>query len=161
MTESEKSLVISLWNSGETMASIIQVLPYSKYRARQEIKQLQQDGILVGRSGKTQSKTKEKILCLYNDGITSPYEIAEILNFKVGTVNTILSNAKLDRKRPEHNYKKRKQTNFNLLCDKTKEIIVSLQEGLSVREVAKKFDVATQYVYEIKGKFVKEQQNGR
>jgi hypothetical protein len=66
-------------------------------------------------------------------------------------VNIILSNAKLGRKRPKRNYKQRK------VCENTQAIITALQSGKRVREICAEFGVSTQYVYQVKDKFVKEQ----
>ena len=42
--------------------------------------------MLKGRSGKTATKTWEKVLQAYKGGITSPYELSEMFLLKVGTV---------------------------------------------------------------------------
>ena len=155
MTEQDKNLIVRLWDSGEPTTAIVRLLPYDTQTAKSMIMQLRQNGVLKGRSGKTATKTWEKVLRAYNDGITSPYEIAEMFALKVGTVNTILSNSKLHRKRPKQNYKP-----FPL-CDKTQQIITEIKSGKPLHEIAKAHGTSRQYVHKIKNKYVKEQQNER
>lgn len=153
MTESEIKLVERLWASGKGVGEIARLLPYKEYIAKKEIAQLKKKGVLKGRSGKTATKTWEKVLQAYNDGITNPYEIAELCDCCYGYVNTILSNAKLGR--VKRNYKQRK------VCENTQAIITALKSGKRVREICAEFGVSTQYVYQVKNKYVKEQQNER
>jgi hypothetical protein len=155
MTESEIKLVERLWASGKGVGEIARLLPYKEYIAKKEIRELKQNGVLNGRSGKSQANTQARVLQAYNDGITSPYEIAEVLEMDIRYVNKILSNAKLGRVRPKRNYKQRK------LCENTQSIITALKSGKRVREICAEFGVSTQYVYQVKNKFVKEQQNER
>lgn len=149
MTEQDKNLIVRLWESGEPSSAIVRLLPYDTQTAKSMIAKLRQNGVLKGRSGKTQSKTWEKVLRAYNDGITNPYDIAEMFGLKVGTVNTLLSNSRLHRKRPSYNYKP--------LCDKTNEIITQIKSGKSLSEIAKAYGTSRQYVHIVKNKYVKEQ----
>lgn len=155
MTESEIKLVERLWASGKGVGEIARLLPYKEYIAKREIAELKRNGVLKGRSGKSQANTQARVLQAYNDGITSPYEIAEMLDMDCRYVNIILSNAKLGRTRPKRNYKQRK------VCENTQAIITALRSGKRAREICAEFGVSTQYVYQVKNKFVKEQQNGR
>jgi hypothetical protein len=149
MTEQDKNLIIRLWESGKGAGEIARLLPYKEYIAKREIAELKRNGVLNGRSGKTQEKTQAKVLQAYNDGITSPYEIAEMLDMDYRYVNIILSNAKLGRERPKRNYKQRK------VCENTQAIITALRSGKRVREICAEFGVSTQYVYQVKDKFIK------
>jgi DNA-binding NarL/FixJ family response regulator len=124
--------------------------------------------VLKGRSGKTQEKTQAKVLEVYNGGKTNPYEIAEILGMNAGSVKQIIAKLKAVGKiknngRPNHNYKKRKTTDFDKLCDKTREIICDLEKGLSGVAIAQKYGVSRQWVNAIKKNQEKnkEQQNER
>lgn len=155
MTEQDKNLIIRLWESGEPSSSIVRLLPYDTQTAKSMITELRQNGVLKGRSGKTATKTWEKVLQAYNDGITSPYDLAEMFGLKVSTVNWILGNSKLDRKRPKHNYKQYP------LCEKTQQIITEIQSGKPLYEIAKAHGTSRQYVHKVKNKYVKEQQNER
>lgn len=154
MTESEIKLVERLWASGKGVGEIARLLPYKEYIAIREIRELKRNGVLKGRSGKSRANTQARVLQAYNDGITIPYEIADMLDMDYRYVNTILSNAKLGRARPKRNYKQRK------LCENTQAIIEQLKSGKRVREICAEFGVSTQYVYEVKNKFVKEQNYG-
>ena len=155
MTESETKLVERLWASGKGIGEIARLLPYKEYIAKREIQELKRNGVLKGKSGKSQANTQARVLQAYNDGITSPYEIAEMLDMDYRYVNIILSSAKLGRERPKRNYKQRK------VCENTQAIITALRNGERVREICAEFGVSTQYVYQVKDKFVKEQQNGK
>lgn len=155
MSEQDKNLIVRLWESGEPSTSIVRLLPYDTQTAKSMITELRQNGVLKGRSGKTATKTWEKVLRAYNDGITSPYDLAEMFGLKVSTVNWILGNSKLNRKRPKHNYKQYP------LCEKTQQIITEIQSGKALHEIAKAHGTSRQYVHKVKNKYVKEQQNER
>lgn len=151
MTEQDKNLIVRLWESGEPTTAIVRLLPYDTQRAKSMITELRQNGVLKGRSGKTATKTWEKVLRAYNDGITNPHDLAEMFSLKVGTINTILSNSRLNRTRPKHNYKERGK------CEKTIAIIKEIQSGKPLHEIAKLHGTSKQYVHKIKNKYVKEQ----
>lgn len=155
MTENEIKLVERLWASGKGLGEIARLLPYKEYIAKREIAELKRNGVLKGRSGKSRVNTQERVLQAINDGITSPYEIAELCGVCVGYVYNVLSRAKVKIQRQKHNYKQRK------VCENTQAIIDRLKGGKRVREICAEFGVSTQYVYEVKNKFVKEQQNER
>ena len=151
MTESEIKLVERLWASGKGVGEIARLLPYKEYIAKREIAELKKKGVLKGRSGKSRANTQERILQAINDGITSPYEIAELCGVCRRYVYNVLSRAKVKIQRPKRNYKQRK------LCENTQSIITALKSGKTAREICAEFGVSTQYVYEVKNKFVKEQ----
>ena len=153
MTEQEKNLIIRLWGSGEPITSIVRLLPYKKTVARAMVMELRQNGVLQGRSGKSKAKTCGKVLQAYNDGITNPYEISNMLSLKVSTVKRILIELQLKRQRPKHNYKAKK------LCDKTKEIIEEIESGKPLSEIAKSHGFSKQYVYSVRNKFVRGNNN--
>ena len=155
MTESEIKLVERLWESGKGVGEIARLLPYKEYIAIREIRELKRNGVLKGRSGKSRVNTQERVLQAINGGITSPYEIAELCGVCVGHIRNVLSRAKVKIERPKHNYKQRK------LCKNTQAIITALRSGKRIREICTEFGVSTQYVYQVKNKFVKEQQNER
>lgn len=151
MTEQDKNLIVRLWESGEPSSAIVRLLPYDTQTAKSMITELRQNGVLKGRSGKSRVNTQERVLQAINDGITSPYEIAELCGVCVGYVYNVLSRAKVKIQRPKRNYKQRK------LCENTQAIITALKGGKKVREICADFGVSTQYVYEVKNKFIKEQ----
>lgn len=147
MTSEEISLIKRLWESGKGATTIAKLLPYKEHTTIKEINKLRQNGVLDGRSGKTKEKTKSKILQAYNSGITSPHDIAEMFDLKVSTVNTVLSNSRLNRKRPKHNYAKRE------LSERTKQILTDIKSGVVLSEVAIKHNVTKQWVSKIKKKY--------
>lgn len=149
MTENEIKLVKELWENGKGAAEIARLLPYKEYIAKREIAELKKKGVLKGRSGKSQANTHAKVLQAFNDGITSPYELAELCGVCVRYVYSILSQAKIKIQRPKHNYKQRKPGK------NTQAIIVALQSGKRIREISTEFGVSTQYVHEVNNKFVK------
>lgn len=148
MTEQDKNLIIRLWESGKPSTAIVRLLPYDAQTAKSMIMELRQNGVLKGRSGKTAAKTLEKVLQAYNDGITNPYDLSEMFGLKVGSVNTILSNSRLNRTRPKKNYK------AYPIGDKTKEIIEEIKNGKSLIGIAKKYGTSRQYVHRVKQKYV-------
>ena len=150
MTESEIKLVERLWANGKGVGEIARLLPYKEYIARQEIRELKRNGVLKGKSGKSRANTQARVFQAYNDGITSPYEIAELCSVGMGYIRNVLSQAKVKIQRQKHNYKQRK------LCENTQAIITALRSGKRVREICTEFGVSTQYIYEVKNKFVKE-----
>ena len=155
MTESEIKLVERLWASGKGVGEIARLLPYKEYIAKREISELKRNGVLKGKSGKSQAITQARVLQAYNDGITSPYEIAELCGVCVGYEYNVFSRAEVIIQRPKRNYKQRK------LCENTQAIITALRSGKRVREICAEFGVSKQYVYQVKNKFVKEQENER
>ena len=152
MTKDEIALVMELWNSGKSIGEIARLLPYKEYIAKREISELKKKGILKGRSGKSRENTQARVLQAYKDGITSPYEIAEMCGVGVGHIRNVLSQSKVKNQRPKHNYKQRK------VCQNTQAIITALKSGKTAKEIVSEFGVSKQYVYEVKGKFVKEKE---
>lgn len=148
MIEQDINLIIKLWENGESINSIIRLLPYKENVTRKEIAKLRQNGTLKGSSGKTKAKTWEKVLQAYNGGITSPYELSETFGLKVGTINTILSNSHLDRARPKHNYKPYP------LSAKTQLILQDIKQEIDVKDIIIRHNVSRQYVYKIKNKYL-------
>lgn len=147
MTNEDRDLIVKLWDSGLPATSIINLLPYKKVEIKQEIANLRLQGVLKGRSGKTQQKTYAKMLQAFNDGITSPYEIADMLGLEVNTVSKALWEMGCKRKRPKHNYNKKK------LCDKTAQILLEIERGdKPLTEIAKKYGVSKQRVHALKKK---------
>lgn len=168
MTQSEIKQIVEMWESGNSISTIVRCFPYKPQTVKREITELRQNGVLKGRSGKTQEKTQERILQVYNSGITSPYEIAKKLEMHapsvISTIGLLVRLGKIEKRtRPKHNFKKRKPTDFDKLCDKTREIFCELEKGLSGGAIARKYGVSRQWVSQIKKKQEKkkEQQNER
>lgn len=147
MTEQDINLIIRLWESGESKRVIAKMLPYKPYHIEKKILELRQNGVLKGRTARSSIKTREKVLSAYNKGITNPYEIADMLGLSHHTVKDHLVKAKLNRTRPKRNYK---------TCDKTQLIKQDLESGIKAREIAKKHGVSTQWVHQIRNKYIQE-----
>ena len=157
MTEQDKQIIIRLWEDYVPIKSIIRLLPYRYTTAKQMIVELRQNGTLKPRKENRKEYTRQKILSLYNGGMTSPKEIAETTGLSFYTVQTCLVQAKLNRKRPTHNYHKRKKTDINTLCAKTQKIIEELKSGKPLKKIVKAQNVSRQYVAKLNEKYVKEQ----
>lgn len=154
MTESEKALIVRLWENGQTMEKIIRMLPCSNGKARAYILELQQNGTIKGRSGKTREKTLERVLQAYNGGISNPYEISQELNLAFSTVSIALHELGIRRKRPPHNYKKRKKFAICDLTERVKKVLCELAEGKGVRETARNNGISAQRVSTIKKEYL-------
>ena len=161
MTEQDKQTIITWWNNYVPIKSIIRMLPYRYTTAKKMIDDLRQNGTLKPRKENQKEFTRQKVLGVYNSGITSISEIANQLGLSKYTVRNFLVEAKLNRKRPQHNYNTRKKTEIDTLCIKTQNIIEELKSGKLVKEIAKTQNVSRQYVAMINDKYVKEQQNER
>lgn len=155
MTENDKNLIVSLWENGEPISHIIKMLPYSTETARQMIVDLRKNNVL-----KLENRSNRaggwRIVKMYNDGITNPYEIAEKLNYSINTVQIVLSKAKLGRERPKHNYKKTRTLTYDELCDNSRKIIDLLKIGKDCTEIARMLGCTRQNVFIIKKKFFPE-----
>ncbi len=145
MTEQDRELIIRLWNSRMSLNSIARMLPYPTMIAKQYVNEVKASGAL-----KAENRVmthKQLILTAYANGMVNPHQIASEFELPLNSVRAVLSAAKLNRKRPPHNYVKRLQAK---LSDKTQQILTDVQQGLSNVEVAKKHNVTRQYVYKIK-----------
>lgn len=156
MTQEDRNFIVQCWEAGGTIGGIVKLLPYKKTVARRMILELRNEGAIKGRSGKTREKTKEIVLWTYQEKTHNPYEIAELLGYAPTTVQDILNKAKLNRKRPPKNYKHGGVRPIERASEKTQKIFLDIQSGMSMREISKKHDVSTQYVYDIKKRYIKE-----
>jgi transposase len=152
LEEIRKKIAI-LWDGGYSINEICRALPCREGTTKRIIKGMKESGELEERAGKKEFTT-EKVLALYHSGVTNPYEIANSYGISVGTVKRVLVEAKLSRKRPEHNYKTTKPRAEGTLCENTRGIISDLRSGLTPRQVAKKRDMSTQWVYVVKTKYI-------
>ena len=149
MTENEIALIKRLWDNGQTIGSIARLFPYKEYIVKREIQALKKSGVLSGKSGKNKELTLQKLKETYESGITNPYEMAKTLDMSVGTIREYLGDLGIKLGRNKKNYNKTK------LCEKTNIIIEELKNGKTARQISQQYQVSTQYVYEIKGKFLK------
>lgn len=155
MIENNKILIKNLWDSGETIQSIVQMLPYDEFTCKRMIKELKNSGVLIKRKKENKNTTKEKVVNAYISGTTNPYKLAEMYGRSVGTIENILCNAHLNRKRPNKNYKERQKTQTNELTEKTQNIIEALKDGHSAKKISQMYGVSKQWVYMIKKTYIK------
>jgi transposase len=152
MDEIKREIVL-LWDSGASVGKICRALPRREGTIKRLVKEMRESGELQDR-GSISEITRTKVIALYKSGQTNPYEIAKAFGLAVSTVNGILGNAKLNRGRPKHNYKARRLRELSELGEITQLVISDLKAGLKPREIARKRDLSTQWVYEIKKKYI-------
>ena len=146
MTQQDRELIIQLWNKRTPIAKIVQMLPYEPKVARRYIREVKASGAL---KAENRMLTQEQLCVMaWQNGMTNPHEIAETFNIKYDCVQTYLKDAKLNRKRPTYNYKKRE------LPEKTRQIIIEIQQGSTLTEIAKRHGVSRQLVFNIKKNYV-------
>ena len=161
MTESEKRLIIDLWESRMKIADIVKMLPCDEKTAKGYIRALKDEGVLAAEKHRNANITREVIRTAYENGDRNPYELARKLHLSAYTVKDILVKLGLERQRPKRNYKKRNPTNIAKLCEKTQGICADLTAGATVKEIMEKYGVTRQYVSLIKKKYFKgENANG-
>lgn len=93
-------------------------------------------------------KTERAILELYEMGITNPYEIAEITNYALSTIQSSISRYTDRRSKPKHNYKPPKK--------QTQEIIQELKKGRRLVDIAKEYGITRQRVHQIKSAWLED-----
>ena len=145
MNDTDRNLIINMWSGGCSKRQIIQMLPYTYEVAESIVNSLVADGTLTKEK---KGRTVDKVLELY-EKIKNPYEIADRLGARPQTVSQILANARLNRTRPEHNYKKRKPVDIATLNEKTQIIVNELRNGKKQAQVAREQNVSKQYVSKI------------
>ena len=151
--EEIKRQIVLLWQSGASVSKICRALPCKEGTAKRLVKEMRESGELEERESIGEI-TRKKVLALYESGVTSKYEIANSFGLAVSTVNKILVEAKLNRVRPKQNYRKTRIKSFEELGEKTQSVILDLKAGLKPREIARNRDFSTQWVYEIKKKYI-------
>jgi transposase len=141
MTESEIKTVKSLWDSGVSLERIYRMLPYYRYDAYKQVKELRDKGVLKPRRDKTKRMVKA-IAHAWQTETKDPNELAVMFGYAVSTINTYLQRSGVrEGKRQPHNFNH---------CPKTNDIVDELREGAAICEIAKKFGVSRQYVFKVK-----------
>lgn len=141
MTDFEIAALKRQWEAGVPIRQLVLMMPYKKTAAMKKIWQMQRDGILPERKRK---RGADLVVEAYKRGVHNPYELAELYGYSSRSVKSWLSNARLGRKRPEHNWKKKD------IDEKTKRILKCLESGMGVCETARKFGVSKQWVSAVK-----------
>lgn len=148
MTEFEIASIKRQWEAGVPVKQIVLTMPYKKSTSLRYVWGLQRDGVLPPRQRK---RGEELAVEAYKNGMTNPYEIAELYSYSAESVRVWLCRANLCRKRPERNWKKKDKS------AKTKAIIKCLESGMGVSETARKFGVSRQWVSTVK---IRSEKNG-
>lgn len=156
MSDQELRQLQFYWENYIPIKVIVRLFPYKQVHIKKIINELRQNGVLKPRKEHRREYVQQKILSLYNSGIRNPTLIAKELNLKYSTIKNHLTNLKLKRQRPEHNYNKRKKVDINTLCDKTKEIVKQLKNGVEAKDIVKTQNVSRQYVAQIKNKYLED-----
>lgn len=143
MNESEKSKIISLWESGMSLAQIKRMTAVSPREFDLAVKEMK----VKGEFPKTHKTCEDKIVEAYHRGERNPYKIAEDYGTTIGNVRYALRKNKLYLG---------KKTRVWVHCDRTNAIIEDLQDGeLSQVEIARKHQVSRQYITNVKRKLEK------
>lgn len=153
MTESERRLIIDLWESRMRIDEIVKMLPCDQKTARAYIKALKDEGVLAAEKHRSKELTRQVIKTAYENGERNPYELARTYHLSAYTVKDILVSLGLERQRPKRNYKKRNPTNIAKLCAKTQAICADITAGATVKEIMAKYGVTRQYVSLLKKKY--------
>lgn len=153
--EEIENKIKSLWDNGESIEKIAKQLGIKRWHAVKKIKELRESGKINFIERNKNKKISSKILNLWNNGVTSPYEIAKILNTSKNVVYKSLTENNIKIERPKKNYRVREKTKIENLSYKTKMILKEIENGKSKIEIAKKYDVSRQWVYSIEKVHIK------
>lgn len=147
MTESEKSSIVSLWESGMTLGQIRQMVAVGRREFADTIREMKRNGEFPN----IRKTSGDKIVEAYHRGERNPYEIAEQYGVQPDYVYWVLKTNKLRLGRKTRNF---------VHTERTNEIVEDLQEGkLSQAEIARKYGVSRQYITKMKRKVEKWNEN--
>lgn len=136
MTESDKTLIIRLWNGGVPVKKIPYMLPYRHGEGAAMVAALRADGTL---SERTRENKEQLVAAAYESGMTDLEELAENYGLTPKTVRVYLHRCGIKRGVPKK-YKGHKP------CAKTVEILREMESGKTQSEIARQFGVSRQYV---------------
>lgn len=140
MTESEKSRIISLWESGMTLAQIRQMTPIEPRAFDLAVREMKRNGEFP----KIRKTCADKIIEAYHRGERNCHAIADTYGVKVNYVYWVLARNKL---------RLGKKTRVFVHSERTTAIVEDLKDGeLSQVEIAKKHNVSRQHITKIKRK---------
>jgi intein-encoded DNA endonuclease-like protein len=153
--EEIENKIKSLWDNGESIEKIAKQLGIKRWHAVKKIKELRESGKINFIERNKNKKISSKILNLWNNGVTNPYEIAKIVNTSKNVVYKSLTENNIKIERPKKNYRVRGKTKIENLSYKTKMILKEIENGKSKIEIAKKYGVSRQWVYSIEKVHIK------
>lgn len=149
MTNEEKALVIQMLEARVKVGTIARMLPYDEKDAKKQINKLRKSGEITYKV----ATKKEIVNNLYKSGVRDFKEFKETAKCSESLLRSTLGD-KVKKERPKK-YKLRKPTDIDTLSDLTKTIIEELKQGKLPRQIAHEHNFSTQYIYEIKNKYVK------
>lgn len=147
MTDKEMEQVKRMWLQGFTTTEIARVLPYREYLSVREIRNLKKQGVLPSRSVK--AIRTEQVITEFQKN-KNLMEIADKFGIKYSYVLRILHDNKIKHPKVMNFYK-------NEPSDKVQQIVEDLKRGISQSEIARKYGVSRQYIFQIKESFNNEQ----
>lgn len=139
LTEQDKKKIVSLWQSGMSIAQIRRLFAVKVLEYKAVIREMKANGEFPTKREGTIDKVKFAI----DSGMNNPYEIAETYGIKYATVRTYKSKLGIKTGKTQE-FKPSKG-------EKTKEIEREIALGeKSLSEIAKDFRVSRQYVSALK-----------
>lgn len=143
MTDTEKAKIISLWESGMTLAQIRQMTAVAPREFDLAVREMKRNGEFP----KIRKTCEDKIVEAYHRGERNPYRIAEQYGVQTSYVYSVLNN---------HGLPLGKKTRNFVHAERTNAIVEDLQDDeLSQIEIARKHGVSRQYITKIKHKIEK------
>lgn len=147
MTDRELELVKQMWSQGYSATQIARVLPYKEYLTKAEIRRLKNEGVLPPRDVKAIRVASVLAEFEKNKNLR---EIADKLGIEYSYVLRILHDERV--KHPKvMNFTKAPPSQRKL------QIIEDLKRGMLLSEVAKKYGISRQRVFQIKESYNNEQ----
>lgn len=159
MTESEKGLIISMYNNRYKVSEIVQMLPYKEGTSMRFIKELRQKGLLKKENRQRFTPRQIEVQKLHSEGYNA-HKITEQTGYALTTIYQTLSDLKLSCPRPKHNYKKRVEVTLDKLSSKTQQILAAVKSGKKSRDICQEFQITRQYLSLLKKKYQKRYSNG-
>lgn len=149
MTEQEKKTVKQMWEMNEPISQIVKMLPYKKTAAKQLILKMRTDGEISQRGRRN---GVELVRQAYESGMTDVAEICETYQLKRSSVLEYL------RRNGIHIGKKHAKGVLRQFSEQSTDIIILLENGEKQSEIARKFGISRQRVFDIKKRHEKREQ---
>lgn len=147
-SESERNMVVTMWNNGQPVSAIARLLPYSIPVVRREVRLMVERGEITKIKNRVSNATTASILIAYDQGVKDPREIANLVGCAYNTAKVILT---MNHKSIPRKSKYKKHT-VEDLSPKTQDVIRDILYGKKAKEITGKHGVSRQYVSELKGK---------
>lgn len=137
MTEREKNEVKRMWEQGDSTTAIARLLPYKEYISKAEIRKLKKEGFLKPRKV---CEIRDKTIVAEVQPTTNLREVAARYGLTVDYIYKILwrNGVRHPKIRTYHT------------SEKAQDILDELAGNGSPTEIAKKYGVSRQFVYQLK-----------